>query len=210
MINLLMAEDHAIMREGMKKLFALVDDVVVAKEAVNGRQVMDFLQKDSFNLVLLDLNMPGVSGAELIAWIRTRDQHQPILVLSMYNEPQVAMRAIRAGASGYLTKDNSPEILIDAIRKVASGKRFIDPALAEMIAFEPSEAKQRLPHELLSDRELHILLLLVQGVSIKVIADDLSISNKTVSTHKARLMQKLNLSNNTEMVRYAVDHGLLQ
>jgi len=208
-INLLIADDHAIMREGMKKLLVMADDVVVEREAENGEQVMGLLQQYSFNLVLLDMSMPGVSGVELISWIRAYNQHQPILVLSMYNEPQIAMRAIKAGASGYITKDNSPETLIEAIRRVASGKRFIDPELAEMMAFDLGESNQRPPHEQLSGRELQILLLLIEGMTINAIADDLCISNKTVSTHKSRLMQKLNFRNNAEIVRYGIDHGLV-
>ncbi len=209
MINLLIADDHAIMREGMKKLLVMADDVVVKREAENGEQVMGLLQQYSFNLVLLDMSMPGISGVELISWIRAHNQHQPVLVLSMYNEPQIAMRAIKAGASGYITKDNSPETLIEAIRKVASGKRFIDPELAEMMAFDFGETDQRPPHEQLSGRELQILLLLIEGMTINAIADNLCISNKTVSTHKSRLMQKLNFRNNAEIVRYGIDHGLV-
>jgi DNA-binding NarL/FixJ family response regulator len=170
---------------------------------------MDILQEDSFNLILLDMSMPGISGVDLISWIRTHDRHQSILVLSMHNEPQIAIRAIKAGASGYITKDSSPEKLIEAIRKVASGKRFIDPELVERMTFGQNETDQSLPHEQLSDREFQVLLFLILGKSIKAIADELSISNKTVSTHKARLMQKLNFRNNAELIRYGITHNLV-
>lgn len=209
MINVLIADDHAIMREGIKKLFAITQDIFVTREAANGSQVMDILQEDSFNLILLDMSMPGISGVDLISWIRTHDRHQSILVLSMHNEPQIAIRAIKAGASGYITKDSSPEKLIEAIRKVASGKRFIDPELVERMTFGQNETDQSLPHEQLSDREFQVLLFLILGKSIKAIADELSISNKTVSTHKARLMQKLNFRNNAELIRYGITHNLV-
>lgn len=210
MIKLLIADDHAIVREGLKQLFALCPDVSVAGEAVNGAQVLDALRGGGIDLVLLDMNMPGVSGVDLITRIRAHHERLPVLVLSMHNEPQIARRALGAGASGYLTKDNDPETLMAAVRKVAAGGRFIDPALAEMMVFEAGEKGEHPPHEQLSDRELHILRLLVKGRSVNEIAGELSISNKTVSTHKARLMQKLGLQNNAELVRYGIDHGLVE
>jgi DNA-binding NarL/FixJ family response regulator len=210
MIRVLIADDHAIVREGLKQLFALDSDVVVAGEAVDGAQVLETLRQGGFDLVLLDMTMPGVSGVNLISRIRAQDGAPPILVLSMHNELQIARRALTAGASGYLTKDSRPDILITAIRKVASGGRFIDPGLAEQMVFEAGDSGQRPPHELLSDREFHILRLLVRGMSVNDVAEELVISNKTVSTHKARLMLKMNFRNNAELVRYAVAHGLIE
>ena len=209
MIRVLIADDHAIVREGLKQLFALDKHVVVAGEAVNGAQVLEALREGEFDLVLLDLTMPGVSGVSLISRIRAEDASPPILVLSMHNESQIARRALDAGASGYLTKDSRPEVLLAGIYKVAAGGRFIDPSLVDEMVFELGGPGQRMPHELLSDREFHILRLLVGGKSVNAIADELSISNKTVSTHKARLMQKMNFHNNAELVRYAVAHGLI-
>jgi DNA-binding NarL/FixJ family response regulator len=210
MIKMLIADDHAIVREGLKQLFALNPDVLVAGEAVDGAQALETLRKGGFDLVLLDMTMPGVSGVNLISRIRAQDGAPPILVLSMHNELQIARRALAAGASGYLTKDSRPDILMAAIRKVATGGRFIDPVLAEQMMFEAGDTGMRPPHELLSDREFHILRLLVRGVSVNDVAEELSISNKTVSTHKARLMQKMNFRNNSELVRYAVAHGLVE
>lgn len=210
MTRVLIADDHAIVREGLKQLFALDANVVVAGEAVNGAQVLETLREGVFDLVLLDMTMPGVSGVNLISRIRAQHGSPPILVLSMHNELQIARRALNAGASGYLTKDSRPEVLLMAIRKVAAGGRFIDPGLAEEMVFEAGGVDQRQPHELLSDREFHILRLLVRGMSINGIAEELAISNKTVSTHKARLMQKMNFYNNAELVRYAVDRGLIE
>jgi len=208
MIKLLIADDHAIVREGLKQLFAICPDVAVVAVATNGTETLDTLRKIETDLLLMDMTMPGISGVELIERIRAQCPRLPILVLSMHNEPQIARRALNAGANGYLTKDSDPEVLLAAIRKVASGKRHIAPELAEAMIFS-GEADQAAPHELLSNRELHILTQLVRGLSINEIAAELCICNKTVSTHKARLMLKLNLQNNSELVRYGLDHHLL-
>lgn len=210
-LKLLIADDHALMREGIKQLIALNKDVVVAAVAENGGQVMDVLRgRDSFDLVLLDMTMPGVSGVDLIAWIRAFSPSLPILVLSMHNEPKIIMRALQAGASGYLCKDSDPQDLMTAIRKVSRGGQFIDPLLVEQMAFNESPFSQKSPHKKLTERELHILRLLVRGVSITKISEMLSISDKTVSSHKARLMRKMDIPSNAELVRYAVAHGLVE
>jgi DNA-binding NarL/FixJ family response regulator len=210
MIRVLIADDHGIVREGLKQLFSLGGDIVVAGEAINGAQVLDALRAGGIDLLLLDMTMPGINGAELIHRIRGHYAELPILVLSMHNELQVARRALTAGAGGYLTKDSDPKTLMDAIRKVASGGRFIDPVLAERMVFDAGAGIERAPHELLSEREFSILRLLVAGKGVNDIADELAISNKTVSTHKARLMQKMNCRSNAELVRYAVAHGLIE
>jgi DNA-binding NarL/FixJ family response regulator len=210
MIRLLIADDHGIVREGLKQLFALDSDIAVVGEAVNGGEVLEALRAGGIDLILLDMTMPGISGANLITRLRTHDACPPILVLSMHNELQIARRALTAGASGYLTKDSDPRTLMNAIRKVAAGGRFIDPVLAEKMVFDSGGAAERPPHEVLSEREFDILRLLVHGKSVNDIADDLKISNKTVSTHKARLMQKMDFHNNAELVRYAVAHGLVE
>jgi DNA-binding NarL/FixJ family response regulator len=198
------------MREGVKQLIALSDDVVVAAEAQNGEQVKALVQDGAFDLALLDMSMPGVSGVDLISWMRAHHPNLPILVLSMHDETQVVSRALQAGASGYVTKDNDPRSLMTAIRTVAAGGQFVDSRLAEHLAFEQSPLGHSAPHMRLSERELHILRLLVRGVSINAIANELSISNKTVSSHKMRLMQKMAISSNAELVRYAVAHGLVE
>ena len=207
-MRILIADDHAIVVGGLKQLLALVDDLQVAGEAANGHQVLEALHRDRFDLVLLDMNMPGPSGVDLIVRIRIQDPGLPILVLSMNNEPQVARAALKAGANGYLSKDNEPEELIAAIRKVAGGGRFLDPLLLDRIA-TGTETPDPVPaHEQLTVREFHILCLLSCGKTINEIADDLGISNKTVSTHKARLMQRMNFSSYAELVRYGIEHGL--
>ena len=208
MIHLLLAEDHAIMRAGLKQLFALVDDIRVAGEAASGAQAMEFLRTAQVDLVLLDMGMPGIAGADLITRLHARYPKLPILVLSMHNEPQIARRALRAGAGGYVTKDSEPELLLAAIRKVAAGGRFIDPALAEQMAFEGVSPPRERPHESLTDREYQILRLLLRGASLNEVAAQLAISSKTVSTHKAHLMRKMDLRSNADLVRYGMLHGL--
>ena len=209
MIRLMIADDHAIVREGLKQLFALVADITVVGTAVNGGEVLEALHHNAVDLLLLDMTMPGISGVELITRVKAQNPAQKILVLSMHNEPQIARRALGAGAAGYLTKDSDPEVLLAAIRRVAAGGRYIDASLAEAMVFEVPDDRPQAPHEQLSEREMQILKLLVRGDSVNEIASALVISNKTVSTHKSRLMQKLGLGNNAELVRYGVEHALI-
>jgi len=209
MIRILLADDHALMREGLKQLFSLTTGINIAGEAVNGAQTLEILRKGSFDLLLMDMSMPGISGTDLIARILAQTAPPPILVLSMHNEPLVARRALSAGAAGYLSKDSDPAILLSAVRKVASGGRFIDPTLAEAIAFASEYAQQNEVHGHLSGREFQILCLLAKGRSVNDIASELIISNKTVSTHKARLMEKMGFTSNADLVRYAVEHQLV-
>ncbi len=208
MIRLLIVDDHALMREGLKQFFECVDDVVVGGEAGSGEEVLAALQKGKFDLILLDISIPGLHGAELIARIRELPHSPPILVLSMHNEPQIAKRKLKAGASGYITKDSSPKELLAAIHRVAEGGRYIAPDLAEKIAFEASSTTPMVPHELLSGRELVILRMLAKGKKVTEIALELGISSKTVSTHKTRLMQKMHIDSDAKLIQYAVSHGM--
>lgn len=210
MIRILIADDHAIVRGGLKQLFTMVKDIEVVGEAVNGMQAIDFLRRTPVDLALLDLTMPGMSGIDVITRLRALFPELPILVLSMRNEPQVVRQVLKAGASGYLTKDSEPEMLVVAIRKAAAGGRFIDPTLAEQLVFDIDQPGIAPLHEQLSGREAQILALLARGRSVNDIAADLMISNKTVSSHKAHLMQKMNFMNNADLVRYAILHGLVE
>lgn len=210
MIRILIADDHSIVRQGLKTIASLVDDILVVGEAVSGGHVLACLAENEVDLIVLDMSMPGISGVNLIARIRAMSPDIPILVLSMHNEPQIARRALKAGVDGYLTKDNEPETLLAAIRKVAAGGRFIDPVLAGHMTFEAAGAGAGFPHEQLSKREFEILRLLAKGKNLNEIAKELAISNKTVSTHKMRLMQKMNFSSNTELLRYTIDHSLVE
>ena len=209
MIRLLIADDHAIVRSGLKQIFALVPDFDVVGEAVNGGEVLERIRHTPFDLLLLDMNMPGISGADLITRVKAHRSDLAILVLSMHNEPQVASRALKAGANGYITKDCEPDILLTAIRKVATKGKYIDPDLAEKMVFDVTSTALRPPHCLLSDRELEIFRLLTTGKGVNEIAAQLAISNKTVSTHKVRLMEKMALSSMADLMRYAMQHDLL-
>lgn len=211
MINLLIADDHAIVREGIRKIIALTVDIKVAADAVDGPGVLQKLHSPAvFDMVLLDLTMPGASGIDLIGRIKACRANLPILVFSMHNEPQIASRVIKAGAAGFISKDSDPEILLEAIRRVAAGGKYIDPVLAEQLAFDTLLPEQRAPHALLSDREFEVFSLLVAGKRVNEIAEQLIISNKTVSTHKLHLMEKMKLGSTAELVRYAVEHKLFQ
>ena len=209
MIRLLIADDHAILRAGLRQLFALALDMQVVAEAANGAEVLAHLRQVPVDLLLLDLNMPGISGADLIARVKAHQSDLPILVFSMHNEPLVATRVLKAGASGYITKDCEPDILLAAVRKVAAHGNYLDPGIAEKMAFDATTTAERPLHTLLSDRELEVFRLLTSGQSVNAIARQLAISNKTVSTHKTRLLEKLNLSGMAELMRYAMQHDLL-
>lgn len=208
MIRMLIADDHTIMREGLKQLFSLVADLQVVAEAESGTQLIELLRQVEIDLLLLDMNMPGISGEILIARLHTQYPNLPILVLSMHNEIHIAQRALRAGALGYLTKDRDPETLLVAIRRVVSGQRYLDSGLAEQIALQSSGLKQQTFVESLSDREFQILRLLAHGMSVNQIAEQLVISNKTVSTHKTRLMEKMGFSSTADIVRFAMTLGI--
>lgn len=209
MIRVLVAEDHTIVREGIKQLISLAKDMQVVGEAGNGEQLLATLRQLACDVVLLDISMPGVNGLEAIPRIRALAGAPAILVLSMHDEAQMAARALKVGAAGYATKDSDPTLLLAAIRKVAGGGRYIDPQLADRMVFEVGLTDDRPAHALLSEREFSVFERLVQGASVNDIAQQLALSNKTISTHKARLMQKMNISTMAELVRYAMEHKLL-
>lgn len=208
MIRILIADDHAIIRGGLKQIFATTKDIIVTSEAVQGSEVVEKLRTCAVDLLLLDMTMPGISGIDLIRRVRADQPSLPVLVLSIHNEAQVASRALRAGAAGYLTKDSDPDILLTAIRKLAAGGRFIDPKLVDAMVFQ-RDGIDVPPHEVLSDREFQVLQMIAEGNSINEIADSCSLSAKTISTHKMRLMLKLGLANNADIIRYALRHGLI-
>lgn len=209
MIRIIIADDHNIVRQGLRQIMALATDIEVVGEAANGQDVLVRLAVDACDIVLLDMTMPGLSGIDLIKRIIQASPAMKILVLSMHNETQLVSRALKAGAIGYITKDSDPETLVAAIRKVARGGRYIDPVLVDDIVFDRGQDGDRLPHERLSDREFQIFRLLVAGRAITSIADDLSLSSKTISTHKLRLLQKMGMQSIAELTRYAIEHGLM-
>jgi DNA-binding NarL/FixJ family response regulator len=209
-IRIVIADDHAIVREGLKRIVSSIADMEVAGEAGNGTEVMQRVRELAFDVLVLDLSMPGRSGMELIKLVRGEKPQLRILVLSMHQELQYAVRAIKNGASGYLTKESAPGQLEQAIRKVASGGAFISAEVAEQLALGAMPGSEAVPHESLSNREFEVLQLLVAGVSMTDIATQLNLSVKTVSTHKTNLMQKMGLQNQSELIRYAIKHGLVE
>ena len=209
MIRLLIADDHAVVRAGLRQLLTLAPDIQVVAEAVCGAEVLTCLRENSVDLLLLDINMPGICGADLVVRVKAHWPTLPILVFSMHNEAQVAVRMLRAGVSGYITKDSEPDSLLAAVHKVAAHGNYLAPDMAEKIAFEVTTTRASAPHTLLSRREADVFRLLTQGFSVTETAARLAISDKTVSTHKARLLEKLNLSNMAEVMRYAMEHKLL-
>lgn len=212
-LHILIADDHTILRGGLKQIIATTTDIVVAAEAASSAETLAICQKqgDQLDLLLLDITLPDISGLELIPRLHDEYPHLPILVLSMHNERQIVSRAIKSGAAGYVTKDAHPEILLSAIRKVAAGGRFVDPALVESMVFAGNASDEDAPpHELLSDREYQILKLIIAGYKLNDIALNLNLSPKTVSTYKLRLMQKLGIDNNAALYRYAMQQNLAE
>jgi DNA-binding NarL/FixJ family response regulator len=209
MIRIVVADDHTIVREGLKQVLSAASDFSIVGEAQSGHEVLLRVRDLEFDVLLLDMSMPGKSGIELIKQVRGEKPKLRILVLSMHQERQYAVRAIKAGASGYLTKESAAVQLVAAIRKVAAGGAFITEAVAEQLALGAMPQTEGLPHETLSDREFQVFRLLASGEAVSKIAEALSLSVKTVSTHKARIMQKMNMSNPAELIRYAIKHRLI-
>lgn len=209
MIRIAIADDHTIVREGLKQLLLASPDMSIAGEASDGHQVMQLVREADFDVLLLDMSMPGRSGIDLIKLVRTERPRLRVLILSMHEEQQYAVRAIKAGAAGYLTKESAAAQLVSAIRKVAGGGAFISAEVAEQLALGAMPQSEGLPHEALSDREYQIFRLIVAGQAVSAIATQLNLSVKTVSTHKARLMQKMGMHSQAELIRYAISHKLV-
>jgi len=209
MIRIVIADDHTIMREGLKHLLAAAGDIEIAGEAQNGFEVIERVRGLQFDVLLMDLSMPGKSGSELIRQVRAEKPKLKVLVLSMHEEQQYAVRAIRAGASGYLTKESATTQLVEAIRKVAAGGAFISAEVAQQLALGAMPDATGPLHSALSDREFQIFLLIAGGKSISDIASQLFLSVKTVSTHKSNILQKMNMTTQAELIRYALTNELL-
>jgi DNA-binding NarL/FixJ family response regulator len=209
MIRVVIADDHTIVREGLKQLLLAAGAIQVVGEARDGHEVLKVVRDTDFDVLLLDMSMPGKSGMELIKQVKSEKPRLRILVLSMHQEHQYAVRAIKAGASGYLTKDSASTQLVSAIQKVAAGGAFISAEVAEQLALAAMPQAEGLPHTALSDREYQVFRMLVSGQAVSEIASELNLSAKTVSTHKARLMEKMGIDNEAELVRYAIRHRLV-
>jgi len=211
MIRILIADDHDILRAGLKHILSEAGDIVVAGEASSGTEALAQLRSGQWDAAVLDLSMPGRNGIELIKQVKDEFPRLPILILSMYKEDIYAVRALKAGASGYLCKDNAEALLIDAIRKIVGGGLFINQDVAESLTRDMLQGnREQLPHKRLTDRNYQIFLMLVQGLGVSEIARRLKLSVKTVSTHKATVQTRMGLSNTAELVRYAIQHQLIE
>lgn len=209
MIKVLIADDHAIVRDGLKQIFKETLDIVVTGEAADGTEVIKKITKEAYDIVVLDISMPGSGGLDVLKYIKLYHPDLPVLVLSMYSEDQYAIRVLKAGAAGYLTKESASEQLISAVRKISEGRKYISPELAEKLADSLYVSRHKAGHETLSDREFQVLRLIGSGMTVGEIAEKLSLSVKTISTNRARILAKMGMKNNAELICYAIRHGLV-
>ena len=209
MIRVLLADDHAIVRAGLKEILADTGDIEVTGEAANGQEVLARVFTQDFDVAVLDMSMPGRNGIELIKLVKAEKPKLRILVLSMHSEEQYAVRALKAGASGYLSKDSAADQLVAAIRRIAGGGAYVTPETAERLALGAAPRAETAAHTLLSDREFQVFRMIARGATVSEIARELSLSVKTISTHKTRIMDKMGLANQAELIRYALEHRLL-
>jgi DNA-binding NarL/FixJ family response regulator len=209
MFRILIADDHAIFREGMKQILEDVPDMAVADEASRGQEVLEKVAKKEYDLLILDIAMPGLSGLDTLKLLKSQKPKLKVLILSMYPEEQYAVRAIKAGASGYLTKASASDELIDAIRKISKGGRYISASIAEHLLFDLEPEPERPLHEKLSDREYQVLCMIGKGKTVSEIANELNLSVKTVSTHRVHILEKMRMKSNAELTNYAIKHNII-
>jgi len=209
MIKILIADDHPIVRKGLKQILAETPNIVVAGEANNGAEVLTKVLKNEYDMVLLDISMPGRDGIDTLKELKDLKPNLPVLILSIHSEDQYAMRVLRAGAYGYLTKESAPEELISAIRTVSLGRKYISPSVAEKLVFNLDNNAEKRPHDKLSDREYQVMHMIASGKTVKEISEDLSLSVKTISTYRARILEKMKMKNIAELIRYAIKNGLV-
>ncbi|MDD4031694.1 MAG: response regulator transcription factor [Bacteroidales bacterium] len=209
-MQILIADDHAIVREGVKQIVKTLPEVTLIDEASDGAETYSKIVNTLYDLVIMDISMPGMSGLEILQKIKDKNLHTRILILSFYPQEQYAVRAFKLGASGYLSKDSAYEELTNAIRKIASGGKYVSSCLVEKILFSDSKNEKKAPHELLSERELQVMLLLARGRSVMEIAGEISISDKTVSTYRTRIMEKMDMKKNADLTMYAIKNNLIE
>lgn len=210
MINILIADDHSVVREGLKQIISGNTDMTVLAEAGNGNEAIEKIRKNPISVAILDISMPGKNGLDTVKEIKVIRPDLPVLILSMYPEEQYALRFFRAGASGYLTKKSAPEELVNAIRTVSKGKKYVSPSLAEKLVGELDITTEKPLHSSLSDREFQVLCLIASGKTSGEIAEELFLSVKTVSTYRARILEKLRLKNTAELINYAIQNQLVE
>ncbi len=209
MIRILIADDHPLFREGLKHILTEYSDLIVTDEARNGQEVLEKVWNNEYDMVLLDISMPGMNGLEVLKRLKKEKPKLSVLVLSMHPEEQYAVRALKSGASGYLTKESATDELITAIRKISQGRKYITSSLAERLAFGLETDAEKPPHETLSDREYQVLLMIASGKTITQIAKELFLSVKTVSSHRSHILEKMEMKTNAELTHYVIKHNLL-
>jgi len=209
MIKILIADDHAIVREGLKQIVHETPDMVVADEASNGQEMLNKVLKNDYDVLVLDISMPGRNGLDVLKQLKSLRPELPVLVLSIYPEAQYAVRTLRAGAAGYLTKQSAPEELVKAIRKVSRGRKYVSPSLAEKLAYDLEIKGEKPPHETLSDREYQVLRMITSGKTATEIAEELCLSVKTISTYRYRILEKMKMKSNAELIHYAIKNRLV-
>jgi two-component system invasion response regulator UvrY len=209
MIRILIADDHTLVRKGLKQLLLDTKGIEKVDEANDGKETINKVGKKDYDLVLLDISLPGRSGIDVLKQLKSLKPKLPVLILSMHPEEQYAVRSLRAGASGYLTKERAPDELIEAIQKVANGGKYITSSLAEKLAGEIGPSTGKPLHETLSDREYQVMCMIASGKTVKDIAEDLNLSVKTISTHRARILRKMHMDNNAQLTHYAIKHNLV-
>lgn len=209
MIKILICDDHAIVRQGLRQIVEDCHDIVIVGEAASGEAAIRMVNQDEYDVVLLDIAMDGIGGIETLNELRYQKPDLAVLILSMYPEDQYAVRVLRAGAAGYMTKKSAPDELLQAIRSVAAGKRYITESVGEQLVSSLNADEHAIPHQTLSDREYQVFIQLAQGKSVGQVAEDLHISVKTVSTYKSRVLAKLEASTIVDVIRYALEHDLI-
>lgn len=210
MINIIIADDHPVFREGLKNILNKEIDLEVSNEVVTGEILLDELSKSDYDLIILDVGLPGRSGIDILTDIRKMNNKVPVLVYSMHPEERFALRAFKAGANAYLSKEEKPAILLEAIRKISTGKKYITPSIAEQMANTLDISSEESPHDKLSTREFEVMLKIALGISIKKIAEQLSISINTVNTYRARVFEKMGFQNNIELAHYVIENKLIE
>ncbi len=209
-IHVLIADDHAIVRQGLKQILSETDDLVVTGEADDGADALQLARQQPWDVFLLDVSMPNRNGIDTLKQLKKEFPRLPVLILSMHPEEQYAMRALKAGAAGYLTKQSAPEQLITAIRQVAGGRKYVSPAVAQQLVEALTDNTDKLPHERITDREYQVLVMIAAGNPLTQIAESLNLGVATVSTYRARLLEKMGLRSTAELIRYGLENGLVE
>lgn len=210
MIKVLVADDHAVVRRGLRQILAETVDIHVGGEAATAADVLRLVRTERWDVVVLDINLPGGNGLEVLGEIKKEKPQLPVLILTVYSEEQYAVRSIKAGAAGFLTKESAPDKLVEAVRKLASGGRFVTAEVAEALASIVAGEAKGVAHERLSDREFEVMRMLASGKTVSQVAQELSLSVKTVSTHRTRILQKMCMKTNAELMHYAVKNHLVE